>query len=169
MASKVTRSKGRSAQAPELDPWRAYISATRAVTAALDDDLSDFGVTLADYELLAQLGQASDRRMRMSELAEIAMVSRSRLSHRMKVLEEAGWVDRVRCSEDKRGLFAVLTTKGAKKVAQIAPTYRKSVQKRLLTHLSATEQAQVVKIFSKINNAITLSELSLCEKSTPRK
>ncbi len=166
MAEKRPPALARSAV--ELSAWRAYISATRAVTAALDDDLSDFGVTLADYELLAQLGQAPDRRMRMSELAQIAMVSRSRLSHRMKVLEEAGWVDRVRCSEDKRGLFAVLTSKGVTKVAQIAPTYQKSVQKRLLKHLSSSEQLQVEKIFSKISKAITISELSLCEKSTPR-
>ncbi len=86
----------------------------------------------------------------------------------MKVLEEAGWVDRVRCSEDKRGLFAVLTSKGVKKVAQIAPTYQKSVQTRLLKHLSSSEQLQVEKIFLKISKAITISEISLCEKSTPR-
>lgn len=147
-----------------LAPWHAYISATRAITAALDEDLNAFGVTLADYELLAHLGQAPGRRMRMSELAEVAMVSRSRLSHRIKVLEEAGWVDRIRCSEDKRGLFAVLTNRGEKKVAQIAPTYRASVQKRLLAHLSATERAQVEKIFTKVNQAISLSELSLCDK-----
>lgn len=147
-----------------LAPWHAYISATRAITAALDEDLSPFGVNLADYELLAQLGKAPGRRMRMSELAEIAMVSRSRLSHRIKVLEEAGWVDRIRCSEDKRGLFAVLTNRGEKKVAEIAPAYRSSVQKRLLTHLSATERAQIEKIFGKVNRAVSLSELSLCDK-----
>lgn len=150
--------------ATSLAPWHAYISATRALTAALDDDLSEFGITLADYELLAQLGQASERRMRMSELAELAMVSRSRLSHRIKVLEEQGWVDRVRCSEDKRGLFAVLTSRGEKKVSQIAPTYRASVKKRLLSHLSVGEQAQIEKIFSKVHQAVSPSELSLCEK-----
>jgi DNA-binding MarR family transcriptional regulator len=147
-----------------LAPWRAYIAATRAITAALDDDLSPFGLTLADYELLAELGQAPGRRMRMSELAELAMVSRSRLSHRIKVLEEQGWVGRVRCSEDKRGLFAVLTARGAKKVLQIAPTYRASVKRRLLAHLDPEERIQIEKIFSKVNQAVSRSELSLCEK-----
>ncbi len=147
-----------------LAPWHAFISATRAITAALDEDLSAFGVTLADYELLVHLAQAPGRRMRMSELAEIAMVSRSRLSHRIKVLGEAGWVDRIQCSEDKRGLFAVLTNRGEKKVAQTMPTYRASVQRRLLAHLSATERAQIEKIFTKVNRAVSLSELSLCDK-----
>jgi len=128
----------------------------------LDEDLRQFGVTLADYELLAQLGQAPDRGMRMSELAEIAMVSRSRLSHRIKVLEEQGWVNRASCSEDKRGLFAVLTSRGEKKVSEIAPTYRASVQKRLLSHLSVAEQIQSEKIFLKVGERVSLSELSLC-------
>lgn len=154
----------KGAQAGALAPWHAYISATRAITAALDEDLSQFGLSLADYELLAQLGQAPGRRMRMSELAEIAMVSRSRLSHRIKVLQEQGWVDRIKCTDDKRGLFAVLTSQGEKKVAQIAPTYRASVKRRLLSHLSPTEQAQIEKIFSKVNQSVLLSELSLCNK-----
>jgi DNA-binding MarR family transcriptional regulator len=154
----------KSGASEALAPWHAYISATRAITAALDDDLSPFGVTLADYELLAQLGQAPGRRLRMSELAEVTMVSRSRLSHRIKVLEEQGWIDRIKCTEDKRGLFAVLTPRGAKKVTEIAPTYRASVQGRLLSHLSSTEQAQMKKIFSKVNQSVQISELSLCQR-----
>lgn len=147
-----------------LAPWHAYIGATRSITAALDEDLSPFGLSLADYELLASLGQAAGRRMRMSELAQIAMVSRSRLSHRIKVLEEQGWVDRIRCADDKRGLFAVLTSRGVKKVAQITPTYRASVKKRLFAHLSASELAQIEKIFSKVQRAVTAAEISLCDK-----
>ena len=153
-----------SSSAAALAPWHAYISATRSITAALDEDLSSFGLSLADYELLASLGQAPSRRMRMSELAQIAMVSRSRLSHRMKVLQEQGWVDRIRCAEDKRGLFAVLTARGVKKIAEVTPTYRASVQKRLLAHLTATERAQVEKIFSKVHQAVSPSEISLCSK-----
>lgn len=146
------------------DAWQSYISATRALTAALDEDLSEFGLTLADYELLAHLGQAPERRMRMSELAEVALVSRSRLSHRIKVLELEGWVERVRCSEDKRGLFAVLTSRGVKKISQITPTYKACLRKRWLSQLSATEQVQIEKIFSRINQAVSRSDLSLCDK-----
>ncbi|NBR94300.1 MAG: MarR family transcriptional regulator [Actinobacteria bacterium] len=105
----------------ELEAWRSYISTTRALTTALDIDLGEFGISLADFELLDGLANAPESRMRMSELAEIALVSRSRLSHRMKVLEEQGWVARARCSEDKRGLFAVLTPKGKKLVTKIGP------------------------------------------------
>jgi DNA-binding MarR family transcriptional regulator len=148
----------------ELEAWRSYISTTRAVTAALDLDLGEFGISLADYELLDGLANAPESRMRMSELAEIALVSRSRLSHRMKVLEDEGWVARARCSEDKRGLFAVLTPKGKKLVTKIAPHYARSIKERMLESLSASELATLEKIFSKVRSGISNNQLSLCDK-----
>ena len=74
----------------EMAAWRRYIVASRRLLEALDTDLDQHDLSMADYEILAQLSDAPDRRMRMAELAEIAMLSRSRLSHRMKVMEEAG-------------------------------------------------------------------------------
>ena len=84
----------------EMKAWRAYIIASRRLLEALDTDLVGFDLSMADYEVLAQLSDAPGRRMRMSELAELAMVSKSRLSHRMKVMEKAGWVKRETCKED---------------------------------------------------------------------
>jgi DNA-binding MarR family transcriptional regulator len=148
----------------ELGAWRSYISTTRALTTALDLDLGEFGISLADYELLDGLAKAPESRMRMSELAEIALVSRSRLSHRMKVLEDEGWVARARCSEDKRGLFAVLTPKGKKLVTKIAPHYARSIKERMMESLSARELATLEKIFSKVRSGISNEQLSLCDK-----
>ena len=76
----------------EMAAWRRYIVASRRLLEALDTDLDQHDLSMADYEILAQLSDAPERRMRMAELAEIAMLSRSRLSHRMKVMEDAGWV-----------------------------------------------------------------------------
>ena len=74
----------------EMRAWRAYIIASRRLYEALDRDLADHGLSMADYEVITQLSDAPQRRMRMSELAENSLLSRSRLSHRMKVLEVAG-------------------------------------------------------------------------------
>ena len=93
--------------AREMKAWRAYIIASRRLLEALDTDLVGFDLSMADYEVLAQLSDAPGRRMRMSELAELAMVSKSRLSHRMKVMEKAGWVKRETCKEDKRGYWEI--------------------------------------------------------------
>ena len=70
----------------EMAAWRRYIVASRRLIEALDTDLDQHDLSISDYEILAQLSDAPDRRMRMAELAEIAMLSRSRLSHRMKVM-----------------------------------------------------------------------------------
>ena len=161
MASSLRRSARLSP--PELGAWRSYISTTRALTTALDLDLGEFGISLADFELLEGLANAPQSRMRMSELAEIALVSRSRLSHRMKVLEDQGWVARAKCSEDKRGLFAVLTPKGKKLVTKIAPHYSESIRVRMLESLSTSELATLEKIFSKVRSGISTDQLSLCD------
>ena len=163
--SPQARTSRSSLSAGELSAWRSYISTTRALTAALDLDLGEFGISLADYELLDGLAKAPSCRMRMSELAGIALVSRSRLSHRMKVLEDAGWVERARCSEDKRGLFAVLTSKGKKLVAKIAPHYTRSIKERMIESLSAQELATLEKIFAKVRSGISDNQLSLCDES----
>ena len=80
--------------AVEMKAWRRYIVASRRLIEALDLDLAEHELSMPDYEILAQLSDAPGRRMRMAELAEEAMLSRSRLSHRMKVMEKAGWVSR---------------------------------------------------------------------------
>ena len=74
----------------EMKAWRSYIIASRRLLEALDSDLEGHDLTMADYEVMAQLSDAPGRRMRMSELADLAMLSKSRLSHRMKVMEKAG-------------------------------------------------------------------------------
>ena len=67
------------------------------------------GLTMADYEILVRLSEAPHRTLRMSELADAAESSRSRLSHAVARLEEAGWVRRESCPSDRRGQLAVLT------------------------------------------------------------
>ena len=78
----------------EMKAWRSYIIASRRLLDALDLDLAAHDLSMADYEVLALLSEAPERRMRMTELADLAMVSKSRLSHRMKVMEKVGWVKR---------------------------------------------------------------------------
>ena len=103
---------------------------------------------------MAQLSDAPDRRMRMSELAEVAMLSRSRLSHRMKVMEKAGWVKREACPVDKRGYFAVMTAKGWKAIVAAAPDHVESVRARFVDHLSKGDQAVLAEIFERVSDPL---------------
>lgn len=134
----------------EMSAWRRYIVTSRRLLEALDLDLADHDLSMPDYEILAQLSDAPDRQMRMSELAEIAMLSRSRLSHRMKVMEKAGWVVRRACTDDKRGFYAVMTAKGWKAIVAAAPDHVASVRSRFIDHLSITDQAALVEIFERV-------------------
>ena len=138
----------------EMKAWRSYIIASRRLLDALDADLTDHDLSMADYEVLAQLSDAPDRRMRMSELAEIAMLSKSRLSHRMKVMEKAGWVRREECESDKRGYFAVMTEKGWKAIVKAAPDHVNSVRDRFVDHLTVKDQEDLAKIFDRIQNKL---------------
>jgi DNA-binding MarR family transcriptional regulator len=140
--------------AAEMKAWRRYIVASRRLLEALDLDLVQHELSMADYEILAQLSDAPERRMRMSELADVAMLSRSRLSHRMKVMEKAGWVKREACPIDKRGYFAVMTAKGWKAIVAAAPDHVESVRARFVDHLSKGDQAALAEIFERVSESL---------------
>lgn len=151
---------GQNATAPrwlnaaEMKAWRRYIIASRRLLEALDSDLEGHDLSMADYEILAQLSDAPERKMRMSELAEIALLSRSRLSHRMKVMEKAGWVKREACPSDKRGYFAVMTAKGWKAIVAAAPDHVESVRTRFVDHLTKADQEVIAAIFNRIEDSL---------------
>jgi DNA-binding MarR family transcriptional regulator len=138
----------------EMKAWRAYIIASRRLLEALEQDLEDHDLSMPDYEVLAQLSEAPGRRMRMSELAEIAMLSKSRLSHRITVMEKAGWVKRQACTEDKRGSWAVMTEKGYRAIVKAAPDHVRSVRKRFLDQLSGKDQESISALFDRIQTGL---------------
>ncbi len=138
----------------EMKAWRRYIIASRRLLETLGSDLDGHDLSMPDYEILAQLSDAPDRKMRMSELAEIALLSRSRLSHRMKVMEKAGWVKREPCPVDKRGCFAMMTPKGWKAIVAAAPDHVESVRTRFIDHLSKADQQMIAEIFERIEQSL---------------
>ena len=138
----------------EMKAWRRYIIASRRLLEALDSDLDAHDLSMPDYEILVQLSDAPDRSMRMSELAEKALLSRSRLSHRMKVMEKEGWLRREPCPGDKRGYFAVMTAKGWKAIVAAAPDHVESVRSRFIDHLSKDDQKVLSEIFERVTNSL---------------
>jgi len=138
----------------EMKAWRRYIIASRRLIEALDSDLVAHDLSMPDYEILAQLSDAPDRSMRMSDLAAQALLSRSRLSHRMKVMEKAGWVKREACPVDKRGYFAVMTAKGWKAIVAAAPDHVESVRSRFMDHLTKADQQVLAEIFERVEESL---------------
>jgi DNA-binding MarR family transcriptional regulator len=136
--------------AEEMRAWRAFVIGSTRLQEAFDRDLVDHDLSMADYEVLAHLSEAPGRRLRMSELADISLISRSRLSHRMKVLESMGWVTREVCTDDRRGFFAVMTDSGWEKIVAAAPDHVASVRKHLIDVLTPEEMAVVATAFERV-------------------
>ena len=146
--------KPRWLNAREMKTWRSYIIASRRLLDALETDLDGHDLSMPDYEVMAQLSEAPGRRMRMSELAQLAMLSKSRLSHRMKVMEKAGWIRREECATDRRGSWAVMTDKGWRAIVAAAPDHVGSVRKRFIDQLSSSEQDQLSAIFARLTDEL---------------
>ncbi|MEV0610343.1 MarR family transcriptional regulator [Polymorphospora rubra] len=135
-----------------LDPdeqrtWRAFLTASRALMETLDRELQrDAGMPHAYYEILVRLSEAPGRRLRMSELADASGSSRSRLSHAVARLEEAGWVRRENCPTDRRGQLAVLTDHGFEVLAAAAPGHVEGVRSHLFDPLTPAQVDQLRRI-----------------------
>ncbi|MFE6665767.1 MarR family winged helix-turn-helix transcriptional regulator [Streptomyces sp. NPDC057697] len=121
----------------EQGVWRAYLHATTLLEDHLDRQLQrDAGMPHIYYGLLVQLSQAPRRRMRMTELAKDAKITRSRLSHAVARLEKSGWVRREDCPSDKRGQNAVLTDDGFEMLRRSAPGHVDAVRQAMFDRLT---------------------------------
>jgi DNA-binding MarR family transcriptional regulator len=130
--------------AAEQQAWRAYLDATRLLIQVLDRQLEDdAGISFTDYELLVLLSEAADRRMRMRDLANAALSTRSGMTRAVTRLERTGWVRRVECEEDRRGMFAELTASGLAKLAATAPGHVAAVRARVFDKLTPAEWKQL--------------------------
>src|SRR5690349_22761454 len=123
--------------ADEQKAWRAWLYSSLLLQDRLDRDLThQTGISHAYYEILVALSETPGRMMRMSELADKCLSSRSRLSHAVSRLEERGWVRRQVCAEDGRGQLAVLTEEGFAALDAAAPVHVESVRTHLFDQLT---------------------------------
>lgn len=130
--------------------WRSFLAASRLLHAQLDRELQrDSGMPHTYYEILVRLSEAPGRVLRMSELADVSESSRSRLSHAVTRLEEAGWVIRESCPTDRRGAFARLTEEGFAALADAAPSHVASVRRLLIDRLT-DEQLEQLRVISDV-------------------
>jgi DNA-binding MarR family transcriptional regulator len=112
----------------EARAWRAVVALLNRLPGALDTDLQrESGVTHFEYWVLTLLSEAPDRRLQMSELAQRANSSLSRLSHVVSKLERMGWATRT-AATGRRGVLALLTDAGQQKVVETAPGYMDVVE-----------------------------------------
>ena len=135
----------------EMAFWRDFMTVNLRVLDDISADLrATSDLTMDDYEVLVQLSEAPERRMRMSELSELVVQSRSRLTQRIDRMVQRGWVHRQPCPEDGRGQFAVLTDEGFEVLAAAAPGHVGSVRRHLIDRLDRGQLRAVATVLAEL-------------------
>jgi DNA-binding MarR family transcriptional regulator len=121
----------------ESRAWRGHLRMSWLLNAAIERDLlRQAGLSHADYYVLASLSEVEGGRLRMSELADGILWSKSRLSHQVARMEARDLVRREGCAGDARGTFCVLTPAGRRAIEEAAPDHVESVRRHLLDVLT---------------------------------
>lgn len=120
----------------EQSVWRRLLNVESHLRERLDVDLREgHQLTLAEYEVLVNLSEAGPEGLRMSDLAERLLLSRSGLTRRVDSMVRAGLVERRSCPADGRGAYASLTPAGAGRLGEAAPTHVAGVRRYLIEAL----------------------------------
>jgi DNA-binding MarR family transcriptional regulator len=124
----------------QLAAWRAFLRAHASVTRALEAELlAEQDLPLASYDVLVQLAEAPDRRLRMTELADAVLLSRSGVTRLVDRLEKSGLVARCRVESDGRGVAARLTDAGLDRLRRASRTHLRGVAHHFVNRLDEAD------------------------------
>jgi DNA-binding MarR family transcriptional regulator len=150
MATPKTLSTGRLSPA-ELAAWSGFLRTHATLVRELDCELEEaHGLPLSSYDVLEQLQAAPGQRMRMRDLADAVLLSRSGLTRLVDRLVAEGLIRRSSCSADARGAFAVLTPKGVSTLETARPTHLDGVRRRFLDHFDEDALARLTEAWERV-------------------
>jgi DNA-binding MarR family transcriptional regulator len=141
--------------AEQQSAWRAYIMGTELLQHQLDRELrEEHQISFSEYEILVRLSETEDGRMRMALLADAMSHSRSRVTHTITRMEEADLVRRHAAQSDRRGVEAVMTDEGRRKLVEAAPTHVRGVRKHLVDIASCSDFTALGRIFDEVSDRL---------------
>ena len=133
-----------------LGAWTSFLRAHATLMRRLDTDLEgETGLALADFDVLAQLAEAHGQ-LRMTELADRALISRSGMSRRVARLADQGLVRRDKAGSDGRGVVVALTEAGMARLAETAPVHVRGISKLFVAQLDDQELALLERALNKV-------------------
>ena len=156
-----TEEKGREA----VLAWRSFLEAHAGLTEVLERELQEErGLPLAFYDVLVQLGEAPDGKLRMQDLAERLLLSRSGFTRLCDRMEAAGLLQRTRCPSDRRGVYAEITPAGAKVLAEAAPVHQRGVEEHFARHLGSGDLEALRAMLDRLSegNRASRSDSGVC-------
>jgi DNA-binding MarR family transcriptional regulator len=135
----------------ELAAWRGLLRAHSELVRTLDAELArEHDMPLSTYEVLLYLNDSDDGRMRMSELADSVLLSRSGLTRLVDRLEREGLLRRERCESDARGLFAEITDEGRRVFGEARATHLDGVRRLFLDRFTRDELRAIGELWKKL-------------------
>jgi DNA-binding MarR family transcriptional regulator len=150
-----TGSEVRWLDAEQQQAWRAYIMGTELLQHQLDRELrEEHEISFSEYEILVRLSEADEGRMRMALLADAMSHSRSRVTHTIARMEKADLVRRHAAQSDGRGVEAVMTDAGRRKLVEAAPTHVRGVRAHLVDVASRADFAALGRIFNEVSDRL---------------
>jgi len=136
-----------------LAAWRGFLRVHSALTKQLDAELlASHRISLSSYEVLLFLADSPEGRLRMSDLADSVLLSRSGLTRLVDRLCRGGLLERASCEDDRRGAYARLTDAGVARFEAARPTHLRGVREHFLDHLGATDQEALGRAFDLVLN-----------------
>ena len=136
---------------PRLAAWRAFLLTHARVMRVLERELqAEQALALTDYDVLVQLAAADDRRLRMSDLADRLLLSRSGATRLVDRLVAEGLVERVTCESDRRGQWAQLTDAGIERLRGATPTHLRGVAEHFVDRLDPAELRELERMLERI-------------------
>jgi DNA-binding MarR family transcriptional regulator len=134
-----------------LSAWRTFLEAHARLIRELEQELqAEADLPLTHYDVLVQLAGADARRLRMSELADRLLLSRSGVTRLVDRLVADGLVERVSCDSDRRGAWAALTDAGYERLRAAAPIHLRGVAAHFLDRLSAEELGELERLLRRV-------------------
>jgi DNA-binding MarR family transcriptional regulator len=138
----------------DVSAWRALLLTQSRVVRVIERDLDAAGaIPLGWYDVLLELNAASDRQLRMQDLAARAVLSRTRVSRIVTELADAGYVERCEDPADRRAWLATLTADGRAVLKATAPRYLASIEQHFNRHLTAAERRAITAALEKVLDA----------------
>jgi DNA-binding MarR family transcriptional regulator len=140
----------------ELAAWRGFLRVHAALTRELDAELvAGHGLPLSSYEVLLTVADAPGERMRMSEIADSVLLSRSGVTRLVDRLERDGLVERIPCEDDARGQYAVLTPRGREAFDAARMTHLAGVRRRFLEQFEPDELQGMTAFWERLAPGVT--------------
>ena len=134
--------------------WRAFLETHSTVVKYLERRMQEqHGLALTWWDVLMQLSDVPEGRLRLGELAESVLLTRSGITRLLDRMIEAGLVVREPCPGDRRGYYAVITQQGRDTIERIGPDHSKDAWEVFLGHITDDEAVLMGKVFKRVLDA----------------